>query len=130
MQALLWAATGDLPGGSAGVVEEGRSCESWVELVLERRNGEPTRSSCSLRSAALQDCGSAQAQEEVRHKKERKLRWQILEEWKGTCFKSSLMIKLHFGVSFVIKRRRCSGDKVEGTEVGEQMCSSLMSASP
>ena len=51
---------------------------------------------------------------------------KILEEWKGTCFKSSLMIKLHFGVSFVIKRRRCSGDKVEGTEVGEQKCSSLM----
>ena len=80
MQALLWVATGNLTGGSAGVLEEGRSCESWVELVLERRDGEPTRSSCSLKSAALQDGGSAQAREEVRHKKERKLRWRTWEE--------------------------------------------------
>ena len=43
-----------------------------------------TRSSCSLRSAALQDGGSAQAQEEVGHKKERRPR-----------------------------RRRCSGEKLK-----------------
>ena len=42
-----------------------------------------TRSSCSLRSAALQDGGSAQAQEEVGHKKERRPRWRTWEEWKS-----------------------------------------------
>ena len=35
MQVLLWVATGNLPGGSAGVLEEGRSGELWVELKEE-----------------------------------------------------------------------------------------------
>ena len=60
MQVRLWVATGNLPGGSAGVLEEGRSGELWVELKEE-------------------------------------------EMFRG---------------------------KVEGTDVGEQKCSSLMSASP
>ena len=30
-----------LPGGSAGVSEEGRSGKLWVELVHQRRDGEP-----------------------------------------------------------------------------------------
>ena len=58
-----------------------------------------TQSSCSLRSAALQDGGSAQAQEEVGHKKERRPRWRTWEEWKRD--------------SFVKKRRRCSGEKLK-----------------
>ena len=45
-----------------------------------------------LRSAALQDGGSAQAQEEVGHKKERRPRWRTWEEWKRDMLKSSLMI--------------------------------------
>ena len=49
-----------------------------------------TRSSCSLRSAALQDGGSAQAQEEVGHKKERRPRWRTWEEWKRGMLKEQL----------------------------------------
>ena len=30
-----------LPGGSVGVSEEGRSGKLWVELVHQRRDGEP-----------------------------------------------------------------------------------------
>ena len=35
MKVRLWVATGNLPGGSAGVLEEGRSGELWVELKEE-----------------------------------------------------------------------------------------------
>ena len=59
MQVRLWVATGNLPGGSVGVLEEGRSGELWVKLVHKRRDGETP-----------------------------------------------------FGVSFVKKRRRCSGEKL------------------
>ena len=85
-----------------------------------------TRSSCSLRSAALQDGGSAQAQEEVGHKKERRPRWRTWEEWKRDMFKEELDDEAAVWGQLRKKEEEMFRGKVEGTDVVEQKCSSLM----